>query len=258
MVEDEAPEEGRDVAVSANDPNKILFAQLCDLFEAIRGVNDSGRKGSGKKWKILDGWMAEVTKCGVNDRRTGFFSLYRLMLPHIDKERSAYHLKEAALARVIGLALGLERNRSPDFKKLEAWRKGGAGIFVDAVQECCGRHMQDGYVKRVDRATIGDVNEALDKLATLKLNNEKVPVIRSLMDRMDARQMRWLAAVIIKDMKLGYGEAAIIRHFHRDAEDLYNVCCDLRRSVRDVAHQVRGVQAAGPAARFLGPIDERR
>ena len=43
MVEDEAPEEGRDVAVSANDPNKILFAQLCDLFEAIRGVNDSGR-----------------------------------------------------------------------------------------------------------------------------------------------------------------------------------------------------------------------
>ena len=229
MVEDEAPEEGRDVAVSANDPNKILFAQLCDLFEAIRGVNDSGRKGSGKKWKILDGWMAEVTKCGVNDRRTGFFSLYRLMLPHIDKERSAYHLKEAALARVIGLALGLERNRSPDFKKLEAWRKGGAGIFVDAVQECCGRHMQDGYVKRVDRATIGDVNEALDKLATLKLNNEKVPVIRSLMDRMDARQMRWLAAVIIKDMKLGYGEAAIIRHFHRDAEDLYNVCCDLRR-----------------------------
>ena len=29
-------------------------------------------------------------------------------------------------------------------------------------------------------------------------------------------------------------------------------------SVRDVAHQVRGVQAAGPAARFLGPIDERR
>jgi hypothetical protein len=107
MVEDEAPEEGRDVAVSANDPNKILFAQLCDLFEAIRGVNDSGRKGSGKKWKILDGWMAEVTKCGVNDRRTGFFSLYRLMLPHIDKERSAYHLKEAALARVIGLALGL-------------------------------------------------------------------------------------------------------------------------------------------------------
>ena len=63
---------------------------------------------------------------------------------------------------LVGLALGLERNRSPDFKKLEAWRKGGAGIFVDAVQECCGRHMQDGYVKRVDRATIGDVNEALD------------------------------------------------------------------------------------------------
>lgn len=220
---------GQDVIVSAKDPSNISFAQLCDLFEAIRGVNDTGRKGSGKKWKILDGWMAEVTKCGVNDRRTGFFALYRLMLPHIDKERSAYHLKEAALARAIGLALGLDRNRSPDLKKLEAWRKGGAGIFVDAVQECCARHMQDGYVKRVERATIGDVNDALDKLATLKTNNEKVPVVRGLMDKMDARQMRWLSAIIIKDMKLGYGEAAILRHFHRDAEDLYNVCCDLRR-----------------------------
>lgn len=229
MVEGAGSGAGQDVIVSAKDPSNISFAQLCDLFEAIRGVNDTGRKGSGKKWKILDGWMAEVTKCGVNDRRTGFFALYRLMLPHIDKERSAYHLKEAALARVIGLALGLDRNRSPHFKKLEAWRKGGAGIFVDAVQECCAHHMVDGYVKRVDRATIGDVNDALDKLATLKTNNEKVPVVAGLMDNMDARQMRWLSAIIIKDMKLGYGEAAIIRHFHRDAEDLYNVCCDLRR-----------------------------
>ena len=229
MVEGAGSGAGQDVIVSAKDPSNISFAQLCDLFEAIRGVNDTGRKGSGKKWKILDGWMAEVTKCGVNDRRTGFFALYRLMLPHIDKERCAYHLKEAALARVIGLALGLDRNRSPHFKKLEAWRKGGAGIFVDAVQECCAHHMVDGYVKRVDRATIGDVNDALDKLATLKTNNEKLPVVAGLMDKMDARQMRWLSAIIIKDMKLGYGEAAIIRHFHRDAEDLYNVCCDLRR-----------------------------
>ena len=108
----------------------------------------------------------------------------------------------------------------------QAFRRYG---FVDAVQECCARHMQDGYVKRVERATIGDVNDALDKLATLKTNNEKVPVVRGLMDKMDARQMRWLSAIIIKDMKLGYGEAAILRHFHRDAEDLYNVCCDLRR-----------------------------
>ena len=71
MVEGAGSGAGQDVIVSAKDPSNISFAQLCDLFEAIGGVNDTGRKGSGKKWKILDGWMAEVTKCGVNDRRTG-------------------------------------------------------------------------------------------------------------------------------------------------------------------------------------------
>ena len=30
-------------------------------------------------------------------------------------------------------------------------------------------------------------------------------------------------------LQVGYGEMPIMRHFHADAENLYNVCCDLRR-----------------------------
>jgi DNA ligase-4 len=91
---------------------------------------------------------------------------------------------------------------------------------------------------------------------------EKVPILRSLIDNMDAGQVRWLVAIIIKDLKLGgaipaveilyvsvqisrfqafafqtqraplqvgYGETPIMRHFHADAENLCNMCCDLRR-----------------------------
>jgi DNA ligase-4 len=62
----------------------------------------------------------------------------------------------------------------------------------------------------------------------------EVSILRSLMDTMDAGQIRWLVAIILKDLKLGYGETPIMQHFHPDANDLYNVCCDLRRVCREL------------------------
>lgn len=204
----------------------ICFADLCELFEAIRGVNNTGIKGSRRKRKLLDAFHA--TFCIVDGPRVGAFDLYRLILPTVDKERAAYSLKEAALARCVGVALGLKRGVSPDFLELEGWRKSGKGNFAQTVYDVCTRHRPPN-LGDVRRATIGDVNAALDRLSVLSKAHEKVPILRSLMDDMDAGQIRWLVSIIIKDLKLGYGEAAILRHFHPDAEDLYNVCCDLRR-----------------------------
>ena len=206
--------------------SSIKFADLCELFEAIRGVNHTGIKGSRKKRKLLDAFHS--TFCIVDGPRVGAFDLYRLILPTVDKERAAYNLKEAALARCIGLALGLKRGVSPDFLELEGWRKSGKGNFAQTVYDVCTRHRPPN-LGDVRRATIGDVNAALDRLSELKKPDAKVPILRSLIDDMDAGQVRWLVAIIIKDLKLGYGETAIMRHFHPDAEDLYNICCDLRR-----------------------------
>jgi hypothetical protein len=140
------------------DPRDIFFADVCELFEKIRAVNKTGFKGSRRTRPILDAFHAAF--CPVGGPRTGAYQLYRLILPNADKERAAYNLKEAALAVCLGKALGLKRNESPDFLALEGWRKSGKGNFAQTVFEVCARHMK---VSGVRRATVGDVNAALDQ-----------------------------------------------------------------------------------------------
>ncbi|PKI34415.1 hypothetical protein CRG98_045196 [Punica granatum] len=40
--------------------------------------------------------------------------------------------------------------------------------------------------------------------------------------------MKWIVMIILKDLKLGVSEKSIFHEFHPDAEDLFNVTCDLK------------------------------
>ncbi len=212
--------------------SSLLFADVCELFEAIREVNHSGYKGNLKKRTLLSRFFEQLTNIPDDQPRIGSFELYRLMLPNVDKERGSYNLKEAALARCVGAALGLKRHESPDFLALEGWRKSGSGDFAHTVFEVVRKHRPDRGVRR---CTVGDVNAALDALCRKKSADEKVATMRALVDATDATQMRWLVKIILKDLKIGYGENAILRQYHTDAVDLYNLCCDLRRVCETLA-----------------------
>ena len=214
--------------------SSLLFADVCELFEAIREVNHTGYRGSARKRELLTRFFEHKTRVPEHEPRVGSFDLYRLMLPNIDKERGTYNLKEAALARCVGAALGLKRHESPDFLKLEGWRKSGSGDFAQTVFEVVRNHRPERGVRR---CTVGDVNAALDRLSKSRGADEKTAVMRALLDVTDATQIRWLVGVILKDLKLGYGENALLRNYHQDAVDLYNLCCDLRRVCETLATQ---------------------
>ena len=123
--------------------SSLLFADVCELFEAIREVNHSGYKGNYKKRTLLSRFFEQLTNIPDDQPRVGSFELYRLMLPNVDKERGSYNLKEAALARCVGTALGLKRHESPDFLALEGWRKSGSGDFAHTVFEVVRKHRPD-------------------------------------------------------------------------------------------------------------------
>jgi len=212
--------------------SSLLFADVCELFEAIREVNHTGYRGSARKRELLTRFFEHKTRVPTHQPRRGSFDLYRLMLPNIDKERGTYNLKEAALARCVGSALGLKRHESPDFLRLEGWRKSGSGDFARTVFEVVAHHRP---TRGVRRHTVGDVNAALDRLGAARGADEKAAVMRALLDATDATQMFWITQIILKDVKIGYGEMAILRHYHQDAVDLYNLCCDLRRVCETLA-----------------------
>lgn len=76
--------------------------------------------------------------------------------------------------------------------------------------------------------TIKDVNDLLDRLASAENRTEKISVLSTLINKTNAQEMKWIIMIILKDLKLGVSEKSIFHEFHPDAEDLFNVTCDLK------------------------------
>ena len=55
----------------------------------------------------------------------------------------------------------------------------------------------------------------------------------------NSSQVKWLVLIIMKDLKLGMSEATVLKHFHPDAKDLFDVCCDLRNVCETLKDRTR-------------------
>ncbi|XP_034700316.1 DNA ligase 4 [Vitis riparia] len=194
------------------------FSVLCSLFTWIQRSRTSAKKRS--KFRIfLD------TFC-INGHQ---FSAIRLILPNLDRERGSYGLKESVLATCLIDALGMSRE-SEDALRLINWRKGGAktganaGNFAMVAAEVLQRRqgMTSGGL------TIKELNDLLDCLASSENRTEKTSVLSTLIKKTNAQEMKWIVMIILKDLKLGISEKSIFHEFHPDAEDLFNVTCDLK------------------------------
>ncbi|XP_038889086.1 DNA ligase 4 isoform X3 [Benincasa hispida] len=76
--------------------------------------------------------------------------------------------------------------------------------------------------------TIKELNDLLDRLASGENRAEKTAVLSTLIQKTNAQEMKWIVMIILKDLKLGVSEKSIFHEFHPDAEDLFNVTCDLK------------------------------
>lgn len=198
------------------------FSVLVSLFNWIQKSKTSTQKRS-KFRKFLD------TFCKPVD----YFAAIRLILPSLDRERGTYGLKESVLATCLVDALGMSRD-SEDAVRLINWRKAGAkaganaGNFALVAAEVLQRRqgMASGGL------TIKELNDLLDRLASSENRNgnrsEKISVLSILIKMTNAQEMKWIVMIILKDLKLGISEKSIFHEFHPDAEDLFNVTCDLK------------------------------
>ncbi|KAJ7979399.1 DNA ligase [Quillaja saponaria] len=194
------------------------FSVLCSLFTWIQRSKSSAKKRS-KFRKFID------TFCKSDD----YFSGIRLILPNLDRERGTYGLKESVLATTLIDALSMSRE-SEDALRLINWRKGGAkaganaGNFALVAAEVLQR--RQGLAS--GGLTIKELNDLLDQLASSENRAEKILVLSTLIKKTNAQEMKWIVMIILKDLKLGISEKSIFHEFHPDAEDLFNVTCDLK------------------------------
>ncbi|XP_038710852.1 DNA ligase 4 isoform X2 [Tripterygium wilfordii] len=191
---------------------------LVSLFNWMQRSKSSAKKRS-KFRKFID------TFCD----KTDYFTAIRLILPSLDRERGSYGLKESVLATCLIDALGISRD-SPDALRLINWRKSGstggvnAGNFPLVAAEVLQRRqgMASGGL------TIKELNDLLDRLASSENRAEKTDILSTMIQKTNAQEMKWIIMIILKDLKLGISEKSIFLEFHPDAEDLFNVTCDLK------------------------------
>ncbi|XWS28144.1 hypothetical protein CRYUN_Cryun25bG0040400 [Craigia yunnanensis] len=197
---------------------EMKLSVVVSLFTWIQKSRTSAKKRS-KFRKFLD------TFCKPSD----YFSAMRLILPSLDRERGTYGLKESVLAICLIDALGLSRD-SLDALRLINWRKGGtntganAGNFALVAAEVLQR--RQGLAS--GGLAIMELNDLLDRLVSAESRAEKTAILSTLINKTNAQEMKWIIMIILKDLKLGISEKSIFHEFHPDAEDLFNVTCDLK------------------------------
>lgn len=210
--------------------SKVPFSDLCYLCERI-----SNKQGKQKKMKVLSSfiqqWREFHDKLHKTETDDSFFPAMRLLLPHLERERSAYGIKEFMLAKLYIEILCLSKD-SEDAQKLLNYRtsrnaKSEAGDFANVAF-----YVLNSRCPKKGNLSIEEVNNCLDSIAannTMKNKEEMKKSILRLLQNSSAEEQKWLIRMIMKDLKLGISENTIFSIYHPDARDLFDVTSSLSK-----------------------------
>jgi DNA ligase-4 len=214
---------------------RLPFSVICDMFSMIASTNKRGIKRAALE-KLLNKY-----------RLFYIYPIMRLILPHLDRARQTYALKELKLAKVIIQILAIAKD-SADALRMVNWRqpqrnavtgKHEGGDFAEAVYNSlksrCVSHSM---------STVASVNAHLDELNATQDVGAKNQILTMLLREATAYEMKWIVRIILKDLKIGISEALVLEVFHEDATELYNitsslflVCNQLRDPTVRTSHQ---------------------
>ncbi|XP_065310900.1 DNA ligase 4 [Dermacentor albipictus] len=222
---------------------KVPFGDLCKLCDKISGKQDRGDKRNLLE-KFIAYWRefhdklhaANGVQAAADD---SFFPAMRLLLPHLDRDRPAYGIKEATLAKLYIDVLALGKD-SPDAQKLLRYRtphvaKAEAGDFASvAYLVLRNRCPTKGTL------TVADVNQLLDEVSDAHAHGgaegsrRTRDALCTLLRRTSAAEQKWLVRMILKEMKMGMSEGSILSCYHPDAQDVFDNSSSLSKVCREL------------------------
>jgi DNA ligase-4 len=182
------------------------------------------------KRNIIERFIANWRKTVGND----FYPAMRLIIPEKDRDRAMYGLKEKAIAKVLIKLTKISKD-SDDAKHMLNWKlpgqlhKAAASTAGDFAGRCFEVLSSRQLRTELSDMTIGEVNNALDRLSQLGSEDEQVKIFQRFYRRMNAEEMTWLIRMILRQMKIGATEKTLLNIWHPDADTLFNICSNLRR-----------------------------
>nr|XP_055036477.1 DNA ligase 4 [Misgurnus anguillicaudatus] len=216
---------------------QVPFINLCTVLEKIQKAKLRPDKATILK-DFIDSWRNFHAALHKNNTSTtdSFYPALRLIVPQFERERMAYGIKENMLAKLYIDVLGLPKNGS-EANKLLHYRapttsQGESGDFaLMAYFVLKSRCTSKGNL------SIKEINDFLDSVAINNASKQKDQVKKSLLQvitQSSALEQKWLIRMILKDMKLGISKETILKVFHPDAPEFYNVTTNLDKVCREL------------------------
>jgi DNA ligase-4 len=164
-----------------NVAQRVAFHDLALLCERI-SVSAKGGGGKSKLFtSFLQHWRNVHATLHADEAQTddSFYPAMRLILPHLDRQRLAYGMKEVVLAKCYIEVLGIAKE-SEDAQKLLKYRapqttKQDAGDFATVAFYVLKNRCPDK-----GRLSIAEVNASLDDLALSNVKKDKGGMKKSL------------------------------------------------------------------------------
>jgi ATP-dependent DNA ligase I len=223
--------------------NKLPFIGLVQMLDRI--VEQSGPK---KKTEFLFNHKF-VGQASLREylKNQSWWPIMRLVLPDIDKERLQYRLQHKNLGKAFISALGwdADKNLNPQAQRLihynnptVAAKVPGARVgdlstvLEDVLRERCPTSQRG--------VTVGEVNQFLDRLRDAAasparlLIKAQADILCEMLRVFDAHQLGWISRIILKEMRSGLKHESVLRSYHPDAQEAFNMHGDLRRLLAEL------------------------
>jgi len=113
------------------------------------------------------------------------------------------------------------------FLRGPATTKTSSKDFADVVCSI----MRQRAPKPPSELTVDQINESLDKLSKLESgkNRNMTSILQPLIRQLPAVEQKWLVRIILRNVRCGAGQKPLLKAYHPDAQELYNVCYDLEK-----------------------------
>eukprot|EP00397_Hematodinium_sp_SG-2012_P016397 GEMP01016728.1.p1 GENE.GEMP01016728.1~~GEMP01016728.1.p1 ORF type:complete len:788 (+),score=189.85 GEMP01016728.1:182-2545(+) len=153
------------------------------------------------------------------------YLVLRLILPSIDMERGNFGLKEHSLGKLFADVMSLpDKEKSRMLNYRDASQQEGhrcvAGDFLSVLYSV----LEDRASKMPSTMTLAEVDKVLDNLT----KEDKRAAMLELVRSMSSLELKWVARIILKEMKLGFDQKSVLKCLHRDALDMFNETSDLK------------------------------
>ncbi|CAH0695405.1 unnamed protein product [Spodoptera exigua] len=210
-----------EVIIPAND---IKFEKFCNILEQLH----KRKRQRQEQDKILGLFLNECKLSAsqvVGKKNATLFPILRLLLPKLDRERSAYNLKETKLGVLLVKVLSLSK-QSRDAQKLLNYRSANNSQDSD-FPGVAYFAFKSRMKPKCEEITIGDINALLDSIAAAEVGMKASVLDETfshVINKVTADQMKWFLRLILKELKLEMGSNRILALFHPDAPEYYETC----------------------------------